>query len=115
MLEAMRTGGADCAAAELMVAQRMEALARSASENFFDIDVLCTVRLWWRADRAVYTRFITNENLIVLVNGIGVLNHRAGEATWFCPVAFIFGECASIMVNRFSAHPYFSLPPQFPA
>jgi hypothetical protein len=29
----------------LMDAQRREALARSASENCFDIDVLCTVRL----------------------------------------------------------------------
>jgi hypothetical protein len=48
-----------------------------------------------------------------LVNGIGVLIHHAGEAAWFCPTAFIFGERAGIMVNRPFAHPYFSLPPQF--
>jgi hypothetical protein len=50
-----------------------------------------------------------------LVNGIGVLIHRASEPARFCPTAFIFGERKGIMVNRPFAHPYFSLPPQFPA
>jgi hypothetical protein len=50
-----------------------------------------------------------------LVNGIGVLIHRAGEARRFSPTAFIFGERADIMVNRPFAHPYFSLAPQFRA
>jgi hypothetical protein len=73
--------------------------------NFFDIDVLCTVRHRARGTRALHTRFTTNENLIGLVNGIGVSIHHVGDAARFCPVAFIFGECASRMVNRSFARP----------
>ena len=78
----------------------MEALARSAAANFFDIDVLCTNRHWTRGTRALHTRFITNENLIGLVNGNGVWIHHTGVSLRFCRVAFIFNERAGAMVNR---------------
>src|SRR5262245_18220694 len=107
MLEAMRTGGADCAAAGSIVAQRMEALARSAAANSFNIDVLCTVRLMARRTRAVHARFTTNENLIGLVNGSGVSIHHAGNSARFCQLAFIFSECERSMVNRLFARPKF--------
>src|SRR5262245_16291458 len=86
-----------------MVTQRMEALARSAAAKVFNIDVLCTIRQRTRGTRVLHTRFITNENLIGLVNGIGVLIHHDGRAGWFCPVAFIFGERTGLMVNRWFA------------
>ena len=88
-----------------MVTQRMEALARSARAKFFNIDVLCTIRQRTRGTRVLHTRFITNENLIVLVNGIGVLIHHVGAGVRFCPTAFIFGERAGLMVNRFFSRP----------
>ena len=58
-----------------------------------------------RGTHAVHTRFITNENLIGLVNGSGVSIHHLGNRAWICPVAFIFGECAGRMVNRSLARP----------
>src|SRR4029079_3925750 len=81
----------------------MEALARSVRANFFDIDVLCTNRHRTRGTRALHTRFTTNENLIGLVNGIGVSIHHAGVTPRFCRVAFIFSERARLMVNRWFA------------
>jgi hypothetical protein len=82
------------------VTQRIEALARSARVNFLDIDVLCTVRHRARGMGALHTRFTTIENLLGLVNGIAVSIHHIGNRPRFCPVAFIFGENARLMVNR---------------
>jgi aspartate 1-decarboxylase len=41
-----------------------------------------------------------NQNLIGLVNGIAVSIHHVANSARFCRVAFIFGEQASRMVNR---------------
>jgi hypothetical protein len=41
----------------------------------------------------------TNQNLIGLVNGLAVSIHHVARWTPFCPVAFIFDECAKGMVN----------------
>jgi hypothetical protein len=53
--------------------------------------------------RVLHTRFITNENLIGLVNRSGVLIHHVGRLRSFSPVAFIFGERGLRMVNRWFA------------
>ena len=70
----------------------------------FFIDVLCTVRLWERAPTEAPLHAITrNQNLIGLVNGIGVSIHHVANRPRFCPVAFIFDERADRMVNRWCA------------
>jgi hypothetical protein len=56
-----------------------------------------------------------DQNLIGLVNGIGVSIHHVGKAARFCRVAFIFGECVSYMVNRWYAESAARRPAMFPA
>jgi hypothetical protein len=41
----------------------------------------------------------TNQNLIGLVNGSAISIHHIVRWASFCPVAFIFDECARAMVN----------------
>jgi hypothetical protein len=53
--------------------------------------------------RVVHTRFTTNENLIGLVNGIGVSIHHVGRGLLFWRLTFTIGERAGLMVNRFFA------------
>jgi len=68
--------------------------------NFLNIDVLCTIRHRAHGTRAVHTRFTTNENLIGLVNGIGVSIHHAARAALIWRLTLFFGERARRMVNR---------------
>jgi hypothetical protein len=69
----------------------------------FFIDVLCTVRLEGASIEAPLHAINKNQNLLRLVNGIGVSIHHIRNWLRFCPVAFIFDEDANRMVNRWCA------------
>jgi hypothetical protein len=56
-----------------------------------------------------------NQNLIGLVNGIGVSIHHVANRLRFCPVAFIFDEQADRMVNRWCAAGALRCQAMFPA
>jgi hypothetical protein len=86
--------------------QRQDTLARSAKEIFPDIDVLCTVRHCGFAAtdrRAPLHAINTNQNLIGLVNGIGVSIHHLGNGALIWPVAFILRERDALIVNHWYA------------
>jgi hypothetical protein len=68
-----------------------------------DIDVLCTVSSRERRSGAFCTPPAKIENLIGLVNRIGVSIHHVVKCARFSKVAFIFGERSERMVNRWYA------------
>jgi hypothetical protein len=65
-----------------------------------DIDVLCTCFVVGSAEPRRCTWSIKDQNRIGLVNASGVLIHHVVNGALIYPVAFIFDERASGMVNR---------------
>jgi hypothetical protein len=65
-----------------------------------DIDVLCTCFVVGSAELRRCTWSIKDQNRIGLVNRNGVSIHHVADRALICPVAFIFDERASGMVNR---------------
>jgi hypothetical protein len=57
-------------------------------------------------ERRLCTWLAKSKNRIGLVNGIGVSIHHVVKSARFCRVAFIFGERARRMVNRWYAQPF---------